>query len=499
MAFPAARGIMYDEAEKHVRDGHEVFFLFCDSFLDMCYINPEGNMADCINCKKNYDFEKRNLSQKINFISLDRESKKKSFQKYITHNFLYKTTDEIKGLKYNGINIGLACFSTYVTATRNINPKIDNQFKLYFDALLNNCINFYNIISLLIQEIKPDQVKFFNGRMMENRVVMECAQQYKISFEAIEMIKGVNSIEKMNYNNTWPFDMNYYINLSDHLWETTNVPKEERINLGKSFFERKKLGLYVGDSIYHKDPNIKSLPNNWNNTRRNIIIFNSSEDEYVSINASFDTFFIFSSQMEALNSIFKEFEDNDAFHFYLRIHPNLKNVRYKYHSDLLKFENLNNVSVISADSDISSYALLENAEKVIVFGSTIGIEAVYWGKPTILLGESQYKGSEACYIPKSKSDLFQLIRKYLSPKNIEPAIKYGYFLLNDTREKPEFIDFNYSYRSIGVGKFRFKIGRNNWQKIIGSRTLYTMLRYSTDVIIRLIFRKKRYNLPVEEE
>lgn len=87
----------------------------------------------------------------------------------------------------------------------------------------------------------------------------------------------------------------------------------------------------------------------------------------------------------------------------MRVHPNLKNVHYQYHLLLydlsLKYPN---ITVIGADSDISTYDIMDNAEKVIVFGSTMGLESSYWGKPVILLSGSFYYYMNVCYIPKSK-------------------------------------------------------------------------------------------------
>lgn len=37
--------------------------------------------------------------------------------------------------------------------------------------------------------------------------------------------------------------------------------------------------------------------------------------------------------------------------------------------------------MIGADSDISTYDIMDNAEKVIVFGSTMGLESSYWENP----------------------------------------------------------------------------------------------------------------------
>ena len=70
---------------------------------------------------------------------------------------------------------------------------------------------------------------------------------------------------------------------------------------------------------------------------------------------------------------------NPEYHFYLRIHPNLTNVHFEYREKLLALEEIYpNITVIDAPSPISTYALMDVADKIIVFGSTAGAESVFW-------------------------------------------------------------------------------------------------------------------------
>jgi hypothetical protein len=71
---------------------------------------------------------------------------------------------------------------------------------------------------------------------------------------------------------------------------------------------------------------------------------------------------------------------------------------------------------------------MDACEKTITFGSTIGVEATYWGKPSILLGKSYYDQMDGIYKPTSFEELFNLINTpKLSPKRKEDILAYGYF------------------------------------------------------------------------
>ena len=86
-----------------------------------------------------------------------------------------------------------------------------------------------------------------------------------------------------------------------------------------------------------------------------------------------------------------------------------------------------NFTLIPSDSKISTYALIDNCEKVLTFGSTAGIEATFWGKPSIMAGASMYLHLDAVYRPKTHEELLQMLTAQLKPKSKEDAIKYGYY------------------------------------------------------------------------
>ena len=92
-----------------------------------------------------------------------------------------------------------------------------------------------------------------------------------------------------------------------------------------------------------------------------------------------------------------------------------------------------NLTVIAATAPCSTYDLLDAAEKVIVFGSTMGVESAYWGKPTILLAGAFYHELDVCYAPATPEEIYPLIEcRDLPPKSREGAIRYGYYILNRT-------------------------------------------------------------------
>ena len=171
-----------------------------------------------------------------------------------------------------------------------------------------------------------------------------------------------------------------------------------------------------------------------------IVIFNSSEDEYCAINKEVDDAKLFPSQLIGIRRIVDFCNNLPNLQLFLRVHPNLIGVNYSYHTDLYKIEG-NDFHIIPPESSVSSYSLMDSADVIIVFGSTMGIEAAYWGKPVINLAYALYSPLDITYLPKTEKELWDLIEKdNINNKNPENCLKYGFYYMSDKHEHFKHID-----------------------------------------------------------
>jgi capsule polysaccharide modification protein KpsS len=168
------------------------------------------------------------------------------------------------------------------------------------------------------------------------------------------------------------------------------------------------------------------LPEGWSPLKHNIAIFNTSEDEYESIGPEWKNY-LYPTQAEGIKKILESFIADDKYHFYLRIHPNLKGLYNKQLTDAYALKQYNNLTIIDADSPVSTYTLMMTCGKTITFGSSTGIEATYWGKPSILLGKSFYYNLDVAFKPNNHEETIALIATDLKHKNKSDTLKYGYY------------------------------------------------------------------------
>ena len=96
-----------------------------------------------------------------------------------------------------------------------------------------------------------------------------------------------------------------------------------------------------------------------------------------------------------------------------------------------------NVAIVSADSDISSYALIDLSTAVVVYTSTVGLEASLRGVPVLVAGETHYRNKGFTYDVDSPEQFAAWLREVpgwprLAPTQVDLARRYAslFFLRN---------------------------------------------------------------------
>ena len=456
-------GVQIDEVIKLNKEGHEVVFAYCDGVLDTCFMNPLGNKAICKLCNMYYHNSLNVIKDKNHILPLTKQNSS-------DYEFIYNSIEEFKKIEYKGVRVGDSVLSTYISKTRNSTPEFTNKSKKYFNHLVGSTCDLTDVIYSTINELQIEGISIYNGRFYENRPFFDIARKLKLKITCNEIVGGPISDEKffkVSFYNVLPHDIKYNCDLVNNIWDNSIDTICEKEHIGNSFFLNRRKGVPTVDRVYIKHQVRGKLPSDWSTQRRNIVIFNSSEDEFVSLGEEFDNMSLFVSQLEGIKYILSSIKEKE-YKFYLRVHPNLKYIPYSYHKDLYLLENqFDNITVIPADDDVSTYDLIAAAEKIIVFGSTTGIEASYWGKIVLLIGPSFYYYLNSCYKPSSKEDLISLIKndKLISKPKLD-AIKYAYFLMDRKIFVEKYLNVDIDYKKINILGCNLKVV--SYLKMFGS-------------------------------
>ena len=448
--------------QRHIDEGDQVVHIVCNGDLLPCDQNMDFEAAICYNCIHRRWYGATLLSEKIETIPL-------KLKHEYSDRYKFSNEAEVKSCYYKNFDIGYGALSTLISSVRN--PVLGPSELEKVNVLMERGRSMYDWMEQFIDEHKPDQVYVFNGRFIYNRAVLRVCQAKNVKVYVHE--RGHDIYHYELYLNTTPHDILYIQNRIIENWEKSPLSDAEKHTLGEQFFIERKQGIEQSWYSFTKHQEKDRLPENWDPKKNNVVIFNSSEDEFASIGGNWRRY-IFSSQTQGIQEITEKFVNNDSAHFYLRVHPNLTKVK---NPDLERLLSLAapNLSIVYPDSKVSTYAMIEMADKVITFGSTVGIEATFWGRPSILLGSCFYRDLGVTYNPETEDELFELIAKDLAPKPIIGALKYAYYL------KTYGIPFIY-YKAEDFAKGRFKnknLGRPGKSPLI-LRLLRRFSRYKVN-------------------
>lgn len=454
-----------DNALRYAEQGHEVTVAYCDNATTRyCFTNTDCSKGACKMCRS---YMHTLLSSQpvrshkgIRWIGYRDDGKPGP-------RFDYETVDDIKSLVYKGVEVGFAAYSTFLSTSRNLYPKIDGKFRAYFDKLLESACKYTDFTLNLVDSIHPDMICGLNSRSVCSRPLRDICWQRHIPYDCWEGVYDRSSQYcKISYGDSTPHDPATNKRIIEETWNKSSLPEAERIQVGEDFYRKRRNSIPAGDKLYVKDQVTGMLPEGFDTSKHNILILNSSEDEYAALFKDYLDGVPFKTQYPGIKYIAEAMRNDPDYHLYLRIHPNLKTVPYLYHTKLYDLQQDNpNLTVIAADSPVSTYSLLDACEKVVVFGSTTGPEAAYWGKPVILLYNCAYSLLDICYTPHTPEEVMELIRTPdLPAKDKMQAIKFGYFFLNDEndvyeyfhpfRDHKKMFGRSFDYHKVEVGPLR---------------------------------------------
>lgn len=490
---PVHHGIVIEKLHSLLEENKDanIHFLICTGQMKPCYTNRTGDSGQCKVCSFHSNAALSQFGDRLKVVTINEPESE------FKNEFKYNSIQEIKDIVYRNVKIGYGALSSYISFTRNLEPEFDENFRSYFDSLLSNQINLTNRIIDLYELHNYESIIFFNGRTADTRPLYDISRNFSIPFISLELIKKSDTNYFINeFPNCLPHDIEYHHKRLMETWDNSSMSLEEKIESGSSFFENRRNGVLTRDRRVYTAHQIQNLlPDDWDNSKKNVAIFNSSEDEFAAIGDIFEMKAIFNSQEIGLIKILEYFKHDSDFVFYFRIHPNLASVKYQYHLRLYNLVNkYKNLRIIGPKDKVSTYAMIDAADKIIVFGSTVGVEATYWNRPTILLAGSFYYHLDAAYKPKTFEELISLLRdNELLPKNKVDAIKYGFYMMNYTQYTRQ---NKFSPKPLRI--FGINLGLvHNHLKLLGSRTLFKII----DLLLKRwtqLFSSKKCSIPVQE-
>lgn len=427
--------------EKHILNNDTIFYVLCNRTLKTCFHYYNPTFDECYYCMSKFKIGISLLSKKINLLKWPNEKKF-----HIQNKYSFLNVSDLMKFTIDNKAFGLSIASQMITELKN------EQFDTveYFDNInshLDTSFFLYNSFMSIVNKIKPDVVYFFNGRFPVSYPILAICREKNINFYTHERGNNFNSFRLAH--NSLPHDTRLIAKECNSIYNLYS--SNEALKNAGEFYSHRRAGNKLTGFIYTEHQSPGRLPDNFDFNKINIVYFNSSEFEYCALPlAQHYGHYLYESDYDMLTKVAQDLSRHDNIHIYCRIHPNLANSNSNQVDSILNLhDRFKNLTIISPQNKIDSYALMDSSSIVIVNLSTMGAEASFWGKPVILVGDSLLNELDGFYKPKSHNELIHLLLNNLRPLPRTGAIKYGLWLQRGGCQFKYFVQ-----NSLGSGEFK---------------------------------------------
>jgi len=361
-----------------------------------------------------------------------------------------KDIHNLKRMKINDMEIGMAIASHLISLTKDSNPNLKN-----YSNLMHSCLQFFVDVSAWFNEQtfekEFDEIWICNGRTFHERVISELARSKKLNIKYYE-IGGEGLIpNRWILHESSPHDRKLHQNeIEDHFSSTNPI-----LPAIESWF------------LSHEDPSLNKFASNQAidesasslDTKPFIVFFSSSDDEVAAVSSEWDSPWI--TQLECVRSLINTFNKQNKYNLIIRVHPNQgnKSREDRHHWDLIVSQG--NVLVYNYSDAVNSYELLRQSKGVLTHGSTLGVEAAFRNKPQAYLAPCRYD----LLIPAPLLDSTEAVEEWINSlasdksgeneERYEGSLKWAHYML--TAGMPW---KNVKIRQAGVNFYGFVSGRS---------------------------------------
>lgn len=303
-----------------------------------------------------------------------------------------------------------ACESAVISYARDPYPNMKHKrLGRLYDELYAGALKSLGSVKFALDSFQVSEVYIPNGRFPHQRSSIIAATEEAVKINFYEKGDFSESIYLQPYS-----ALDRIASQKDVDSFLAKYPNELVESIGDQWLESRMpngltraLNSYVKNFDYDNRGDIehKSLESEW------VGIFTSSQDEFASLGKDWHLH-EWSDQYSAIAEIISYVGSKQR--VYLRVHPNFATKSHRaYKSELMQITLLKqmypNLKVFMQDDTVNSYELIKRSNVVVVWDSTIGLEAMILGKHVIELAASyydEYTGVSRCFSKRDFQEAF---------------------------------------------------------------------------------------------
>ncbi|HEY9688088.1 MAG TPA: hypothetical protein V6C52_14025 [Coleofasciculaceae cyanobacterium] len=417
-------GAELDLIRAHLDEGDEVYVLRCQGELESCHTNTHHFKHKCYQCRQRFNKGIALTGLEDSYL-LDLTLEGVDYSRLPQH---FSSLEALADFSIDGVNLGQPTVASVVMELK------DHKFDVaaHRERILQKLRMAYLVhvnIRRALDQIQPDAVYTFNGRLAETRPVVNNCLQAGITVYSIDRA-GTQGRYAL-YENSTAIGLATWRDMFLDLWKTETGDKEA---LATEFYTVRRQGKDTGDPSFTKKQQQNLLPEGFDHQQKNIALYIGSEYEFAGDPERKNR--LYKDQNDGILRIAEDLAAYPEFKVWVRAHPHITFVENLQLKELQELEarNYPNLGIIWPSNPVDTYALMDHCDKIITFGSTVGIEATFWGRPSILAGRGFYEDLGATYNPLSHEEMMRLLlTDHLPVADRTGALIYGHGMMTNGR------------------------------------------------------------------
>ncbi|TAK34786.1 MAG: hypothetical protein EPO21_08435 [Chloroflexota bacterium] len=316
--------------------------------------------------------------------------------------------EDCRGFTYRGLPLGLfAQISLKSHFLRGTVSTEDTRTLPAYRAFLTTGMVLADAYERLLSQTTPDSILMLNGKYITQRVPFELARHRHIP---------VVTYECGFQRNSAVFSRNQMANdcALDEWWPAVaRVPltltQEARL---EAYLEGRTRGAPLDNVTYNPrsvdEPTVILDRLRLDKNVRTVSLFTNILWD----SACIDKDLMFANMLDWIEKTIEYFGARPDVHLVIRVHPAEvvlpdKSLQPVHQEIVQRMKTLPpNVRVVGPESDLSSYALVDMSDLVLVYTSTVGLEAATRGKTVLVAGETHYRGKGFTVDPNTREDYY---------------------------------------------------------------------------------------------
>ena len=423
-------------ALRHLNSGDTVFILSCTGGLSTCPANPAHSQNKCDSCRRQTEFTQHKFLKGCHHIDF---AVKNTISVDISG---LTTAEKLRQFTVDGVPVGALALSQLVSREKNSYVKIQ-KFKEELEDWISNGIELAKFTGNILREKNIDKVYSWNGRRISDGAVCFAAKKVDIPCEVYisgvahgtYMTLGATNVQGLDAHKERIAEIRRQIQYDEiKNWEIE----------AEKFYQNQKLGNDQFPGFVHFASNFKKKSIKIN--KKCLVIYTSSFHEYFSIEEFSGG--VYGDHYDGLRKILSEARLLDIYDVFVRWHPNLRNAGFEekeiVDKIILDFS-FEGITHFASNDEVDSYELCEAADVVVTFGSTMGVEAAYYGKASVIVGRAWYEDLGCMYKPNTHGALVDLLLTIPKPLPNYDALVFGCYMRNFGNHKFKYVQWSKWY------------------------------------------------------